>query len=97
MNVADGFAAVQSSEQANAVNAEALQTLCLTENEFVMPGFGPAARTGVLLVHGLTGTPAEMRVLGKGLNRQGFTVEVIYHVECSKSSTALQGVAHKVH
>lgn len=77
MNVADGFAAVQSSEQANAVNAEALQTLCLTENEFVMPGFGPAARTGVLLVHGLTGTPAEMRVLGKGLNRQGFTVYAV--------------------
>ncbi len=29
---------------------------------------------GVLLIHGLTGTPAEMRLLGKGLNRAGFTV-----------------------
>lgn len=29
---------------------------------------------GVLLIHGLTGTPNEMRVLGKGLNNAGFTV-----------------------
>lgn len=28
----------------------------------------------VLLVHGLTGTPQEMRLLGKGLNAAGFTV-----------------------
>jgi len=31
-------------------------------------------REGVLLIHGLTGTPTEMRMLGKGLNRAGFTV-----------------------
>ncbi len=31
-------------------------------------------RSGVLLIHGLTGTPAEMRLLGKGLNHAGFTV-----------------------
>jgi carboxylesterase len=31
-------------------------------------------RHGVLLIHGLTGTPAEMRLFGKGLNRAGFTV-----------------------
>lgn len=31
-------------------------------------------RAGVLLIHGLTGTPAEMRFVGKGLNRAGFTV-----------------------
>jgi len=30
--------------------------------------------TAVLLVHGLTGTPVEMRYLGKGLNKAGFTV-----------------------
>ena len=29
---------------------------------------------GVLLIHGLTGTPTEMRMLGKGLNKAGFTV-----------------------
>jgi carboxylesterase len=31
-------------------------------------------RAGVLLIHGLTGTPTEMRFVGKGLNRAGFTV-----------------------
>lgn len=31
-------------------------------------------RSGVLLIHGLTGTPAEMRLVGKGLNRAGFSV-----------------------
>jgi len=29
---------------------------------------------GVLLIHGLTGTPAEMRVVARGLNRAGYTV-----------------------
>jgi len=29
---------------------------------------------GVLLVHGLTGTPSEMRFIGKQLNKMGFTV-----------------------
>ncbi|HVT33765.1 MAG TPA: alpha/beta fold hydrolase [Rhodanobacteraceae bacterium] len=31
-------------------------------------------RTGVLLIHGLTGTPTEMRFVGNGLHRAGFTV-----------------------
>jgi len=31
-------------------------------------------RAGVLLIHGLTGTPNEMRTVGKGLHRAGFTV-----------------------
>jgi carboxylesterase len=29
---------------------------------------------GMLLIHGLTGTPLEMRLLGKGMNNAGFTV-----------------------
>jgi carboxylesterase len=41
-----------------------------TEAEFFFPG----NRQGVLLIHGLTGTPTEMRMLGKGLNLAGFTV-----------------------
>ena len=73
MNVSDGFQAMQQQRTGHA----ALEALCLTPHEFVMPGFGSAARTGVLLVHGLTGTPAEMRVLGKGLNRQGYTVYAV--------------------
>ncbi|MDB5850410.1 MAG: alpha/beta hydrolase fold protein [Rhodoferax sp.] len=47
---------------------------CVTPHEFLLPGHGAQARTGVLLVHGLTGTPNEMRLLGKGLQRAGFTV-----------------------
>ncbi len=31
-------------------------------------------RNGVLLIHGLTGTPAEMRFVAKGLHRRGYTV-----------------------
>jgi len=31
-------------------------------------------RAGVMLIHGLTGTPAEMRLVGRGLNRAGFDV-----------------------
>ena len=39
-------------------------------SEFHLSG----GRSGVLLIHGLTGTPAEMRFVGNGLNRAGFTV-----------------------
>ncbi|MES2024931.1 MAG: alpha/beta fold hydrolase [Pseudomonadota bacterium] len=42
----------------------------MTEHEFLFEG----GRTGVLLIHGLTGTPNEMRLLGKGLHRAGHTV-----------------------
>jgi carboxylesterase len=31
-------------------------------------------RAAVLLIHGLTGTPSEMRHVAKGLHRAGFTV-----------------------
>jgi carboxylesterase len=65
MNAADGLGLLQQPD---------LQQLCVTPHEFVMPGEGRNARTGVLLIHGLTGTPAEMRLLAKGLNKQGFTV-----------------------
>ncbi|MFR1532229.1 MAG: alpha/beta hydrolase [Bilophila wadsworthia] len=36
--------------------------------------FFPGGRIGFLLVHGLAGSPAEMKILGKRLNRYGFTV-----------------------
>lgn len=38
--------------------------------EFLLEG----GSSGVLLIHGLTGTPSEMRFVGKGLQRAGFTV-----------------------
>jgi len=48
--------------------------VCVTPHEFLHEGQGERARNGILLVHGLTGTPNEMRLLGKGLQRAGFTV-----------------------
>jgi carboxylesterase len=42
----------------------------MKSSEFRLAG----GRSGVLLIHGLTGTPAEMRFVGNGLNRAGFTV-----------------------
>ena len=48
-----------------------LQGQCvIQQTDFFFEG----GRSGVLLIHGLTGTPMEMRLLGKGLNRAGFTV-----------------------
>lgn len=55
----------------------AVAGVCVTPNEFLLPGQGPQARTGVLLVHGMTGTPNEMRLLARGLNREGFTVYAV--------------------
>lgn len=37
---------------------------------FLLPG----GQHGVLLIHGFTGSPAEMRLLGQRLNEQGYTV-----------------------
>jgi len=38
------------------------------------PFFLPGGRRGVLLIHGFTGLPAEMRLLGEYLHRRGYTV-----------------------
>ncbi|HEY4956214.1 MAG TPA: alpha/beta fold hydrolase, partial [Caldimonas sp.] len=37
----------------------------------------PGGRAGVLLVHGLTGTPTEMRFVARGLHDAGFTVNAV--------------------
>lgn len=42
----------------------------ITDNSFFLPG----NENGVLLIHGLTGTPTEMRILAKGLNKAGYSV-----------------------
>ncbi|MDR2012069.1 MAG: alpha/beta fold hydrolase [Rhodanobacter sp.] len=42
----------------------------IKSSEFHLNG----GRSGVLLIHGLTGTPTEMRFVGSGLHRAGFTV-----------------------
>jgi len=36
-----------------------------------------AGRSGVLLIHGLTGTPTEMRFVARGLHEAGFTVHAV--------------------
>lgn len=36
--------------------------------------FYPGGRTGIVLIHGLGGTPAELKTVAQGLQRQGFTV-----------------------
>jgi esterase/lipase len=41
---------------------------------FAFPGSGPNRRTGVLLVHGFTGTPMSMRPWGEHLSEAGFAV-----------------------
>jgi len=38
------------------------------------PFFFPGGQVGVLLVHGLTGTPKEMRWMGEYLAQKGFSV-----------------------
>ena len=47
--------------------------LCRALNDSALSS-GGGGRIGFLLVHGLAGTPAEMKILGKRLNRYGFTV-----------------------
>ncbi len=44
--------------------------MAITDNSFFLEG-GPE---GVLLIHGLGGTPTEMKSVAKGLNKAGFTV-----------------------
>jgi carboxylesterase len=36
--------------------------------------FFPGGKTGILLIHGLGGTPAELKVVATGLQKEGFTV-----------------------
>ena len=38
------------------------------------PFFLPGGSTGVLLIHGFTGSPAEMRLIGEYLNERGFAI-----------------------
>lgn len=44
------------------------------DHSFTLSGTGPNGRTGVLLVHGLCGSPTEMRFIANGLARDGYTV-----------------------
>jgi len=56
---------------------ERIEPLKMLTGEYLLEGQGARGRTGILLVHGLTGTPNEMRVLARGLNLQGYTVYAV--------------------
>lgn len=45
------------------------KTECVDRSVFI-----PGGRTGILLIHGLGGTPVELRFIAQGLARQGYTV-----------------------
>ncbi|MCT4715465.1 alpha/beta fold hydrolase [Enterobacteriaceae bacterium H18W14] len=49
----------------------------MTMHDYLLEGQGERAETGILLIHGLTGTPNEMRILARGLNSAGFTVYAV--------------------
>ena len=46
----------------------------MTDHSFFLQGYAPHQRTGVLLIHGLTGTPNEMRGIARSLNQAGYSV-----------------------
>lgn len=54
----------------------AMQQIIPGTEPFFLPGasMGVAQTVGCLLVHGFTGTPKELRLMGEYLNQQGFTV-----------------------
>lgn len=77
-NAAQSSASTATNSTPNgAAAAQDAQPSALLPHEFFLEGHGEHARTGVLLIHGLTGTPNEMRVLAKGLHRRGFTVYAV--------------------
>lgn len=46
----------------------------MTDHSFFLQGHAPHQRSGVLLIHGLTGTPNEMRGIARSLNQAGYSV-----------------------
>lgn len=52
------------------VSNRGIDVQMIKSSEFHLRG----GRSGVLLIHGLTGTPTEMRFVGNGLQRAGFSV-----------------------
>jgi carboxylesterase len=57
--------------QRSVLDPSAGMTPDTDENSFYFQG---SREKGVLLIHGLTGAPVEMRFVGKALNKMGFTV-----------------------
>lgn len=55
------------------------------------PFFYPGGRTGCMVIHGITGTPFEMRWLGQHLNQNGCTV---YGPRLAGHGTTLKDLSH---
>jgi len=56
------------------------------------PFFLPGGRRGVLLIHGFTGLPAEMRLMGEYLNKFGYTV---LGVRLAGHATSTEDLVHQ--
>lgn len=55
------------------------------------PFFLPGGEKGVLLIHGFTGLPAELLLMGEALNKQGFTV---LGVRLAGHGTTVEDMSH---
>ena len=55
------------------------------------PFFLPGGKRGVLLIHGFTGLPAELLLLGQYLNKRGYTV---LGVRLAGHATAVEDMSH---
>ena len=60
----------------NASNSAQLQPPTGWLSDFAADGSGENAKTGIVLVHGFTGSPASMRPWAHFLNDRGFTVRI---------------------
>jgi carboxylesterase len=61
---------ILSADRRQRVHKARPRPIMIKPSEFHLRG----GRSGVLLIHGLTGTPTEMRFVGNGLHRAGFSV-----------------------
>ncbi len=64
----------------------------LDENGFYFEG---GREKGVLLIHGLTGAPGEMRLVGKALNQAGFTVYAPVLAGHCQTASALEATTYE--
>ena len=60
----------------NAPSNDPLQAPAGWLRDFAADGSGPNAKTGIVFVHGFTGSPASMRPWAHFLNDKGYTVRI---------------------
>lgn len=62
---------------------------------FSLAGHSENGKTGVLLIHGYTGSPQHMRYLGEQLHQQGFTVEGIRLTGHGSTPEAMEAASYQ--